>query len=317
MLHFDAAAVCAQLPWAMLVPALRAMFISGCEVPPRHTHPLGAAGSMLLMPAWQPGKLLGVKTVNIFPGNSALGLPGVHASYALFDARTGQPLATLDGSELTARRTAGASALAASYLARHDARRLLVVGAGRVGSLVCDALRAVRPGIDKVQIWNRHPAPAHALAERLRAQGLDAQVTSSLPASAAQADIISCATLSTEPLIRGEWLAPGTHLDLIGSFTPAMRESDAFCFARGRVFIDTDEALAKSGDVLHAVAEGHFDPARTQATLAQLCRGQRPGREEPDEITIFKSVGTALEDLAAAALVWAARDRPDNARSIC
>ena len=320
MFHFDAAAVCAQLPWSALVPALRAMFISGCEVPPRHTHRLGEAGTMLLMPAWQPGGLMGVKTVTIFPGNGALGLPGVHAIYALFDARTGQPLATLDGSELTARRTAAASALAASYLARHDARRLLVVGAGRVGNLICEALRAVRPGIDTVQVWNRHPAPAQALAEHLRAQGLDAQVASDLQAAAAQADIISCATLSTEPLIRGEWLAPGTHLDLIGSFTPAMRESDGACLARGRVYVDTIEALAKSGDVLHAVAEGHFDPARTQATLAQLCRGLHPGRGGPDEITVFKSVGTALEDLAAAALVWGsamdgARAGIDNASS--
>ena len=304
MLHFDAAAVCAQLPWSALVPALRAMFVSGCEVPPRHTHRLGEPGSMLLMPAWQPGGLVGVKTVTIFPDNGALGLPGVHASYALFDARTGQPLATLDGSELTARRTAAASALAASYLARHDVRRLLGVGAGRVGSLICSALRAVRPGIDTVQVWNRRPAPAEALAEQLRAQGLDAQVASDLPAAAAQADIISCATLSTKPLIRGEWLTPGTHLDLIGSFTPAMRESDGACLARGRVFVDTDEALAKSGDVLSAVAEGHFDPAHTQATLAQLCRGLHPGRSGPDEITIFKAVGTALEDLAAASLVW-------------
>jgi ornithine cyclodeaminase len=308
MLHLDDAAVRARLPWPALVAALRAMFVSGCEVPPRHTHHLGDAGTMLLMPAWQPGGLMGVKTVNIFPGNGALGLPGVHAGYALFDAGTGQPLATLDGSELTARRTAAASALAASFLARQDASHLLVVGAGRVGSLVCEALRAVRPGITTVSVWNRHRAPALALVEQLRAQGLDAEVAPDLQAATAGAHIISCATLSTEPLVRGEWLTPGTHLDLIGSFTPAMRECDGLCFARGRVFVDTEEALAKSGDVLQAVSEGHFDPARTRATLAQLCRGAHAGRGGPDEITVFKSVGTALEDLAAAALVWRGAD---------
>jgi ornithine cyclodeaminase/alanine dehydrogenase-like protein (mu-crystallin family) len=314
VLHFDAADVRARLPWPALIDALRAMFVSGCEVPPRHAHHLGEAGTMLLMPAWQAGGLMGVKTVNIFPGNGALGLPGVHASYALFDARTGVPLALLDGSELTARRTAAASALAASFLARQDARHLLVVGAGRVGGLTCDAMRAVRPGIDTVRVWNRHPAAAQSLVARLLTQGLDARVVHDLQAAAAQAHIISCATLSTEPLICGEWLAPGTHLDLVGSFTPAMREADGACFARGQVFVDTDEALVKSGDVLQAAAEGHFDLADTRATLAQLCSGERAGRGGPDEITLFKSVGTALEDLAAAALVWGgARGATHNA----
>ncbi len=307
MLHFDAAAVRQRLPWAALVPALRAMFISGCEVPPRHTHTLGDAGSVLLMPAWQAGGLLGVKTVTIFPGNGARGLPGVHAIYALFDARTGQPLAVMDGSELTARRTAAASALAASYLARHDVGHLLVVGAGRVGALMAEAMRAVRPGIHSVAVWNRHTPAAQALVDQLRSQGLDAQVAHDLRAAAEQADIISCATLSSTPLVQGAWLAPGTHLDLIGSFTPAMRESDGVCFARGRVFVDTEEALLKSGDVLQATAEAHFDPAHLQATLAELCRGVHPGRGGPAEITVFKSVGTALEDLAAAALVLGER----------
>ena len=301
---FDAAAVRQRLPWAALVPALRAMFISGCVVPPRHSHALGDAGQVLLMPAWQAGGLLGVKTVTIFPGNEALGLPGVHASYALFDARTGQPLAVMDGSELTARRTAAASALAASYLARDDASRLLVVGAGRVGALMAGAMRAVRPGLHNVAVWNRRTPAAQALVDQLRSQGLDARVAPDLQAAAEQAHIISCATLSTAPLVQGAWLAPGTHLDLIGSFTPAMRESDGASFARGQVFVDTEEALIKSGDVLQAVAESHFNPAHTKATLAQLCRGGHKGRSGADEITVFKSVGTALEDLAAAALVW-------------
>lgn len=308
MHHFDAAAVRECLPFAALVPALRAMFVSGCHVPPRHAHPLGDAGSMLLMPAWQEGGLMGVKTVTIFPANGARGLPGVHASYALFDAGTGQPLATLDGSELTARRTAAASALAASYLARPQATRLLVVGAGRVGALMCDAMRAVRPGIHTVTVWNRHAAPAQVLVDTLRSHGLDAHLAHDLQAAVAQADIVSCATLSSTPLVQGAWLAPGTHLDLIGSFTPTMREADGLCFARGRVFVDTEEALAKSGDLLQAVAEGHFSAALTQADLAQLCRGTHAGRSGPGDITVFKSVGTALADLAAAGLVWSGRN---------
>jgi ornithine cyclodeaminase len=133
-----------------------------------------------------------------------------------------------------------------------------------------------------------------------------------LPAAVRSAHIVSCATLATSPLVLGAWLAPGTHLDLIGSFTPAMREADGACFAHSHVFVDTDEALAKSGDVLQAVAEGHFTPAQLRATLAQLCRGERPGRQQADEITLFKSVGTALEDLAAAELALTAADNPPN-----
>jgi ornithine cyclodeaminase len=240
--------------------------------------------------------------VNIFPGNRARGLPALHAVYALFDASTGVPLALLDGSELTARRTAAASALASGLLARPDARSLLLVGAGRVGTLMSGALLAVRPGIERIAVWNRSPAGAQALAATLRSQGHAAQAVSDLETAVRQADIISCATLATAALVHGDWLQPGTHLDLIGSFTPAMREADGRCLARGRVFVDTTEALAKSGDLLSAIAEGHFDATRLQATLAQLCRGERAGRNQADEITVFKAVGTALADLAAAEL---------------
>jgi ornithine cyclodeaminase len=304
--YLDAAELAGRLPWPALVQALRTAHTQDFVVPLRHTHvieqPGGEAGTVLLMPAWQPGRHFGVKTVNIFPGNRARGLPGLHAVYALFDATTGVPLALLDGSELTARRTAAASALASDYLARTDARALLLVGAGRVGSLMTDALRAVRPGITRIAVWNRSPAGAETLAARLRQQGHAAQAVTDLEAAVRQADIVSCATLSTAALVCGEWLQPGTHLDLIGSFTPAMREADGLCLARGRVFVDTEEALAKSGDVLSAIAEGHFDVAQLQATLAQLCRGQRAGRVNADEITVFKAVGTALSDLAAAEL---------------
>jgi ornithine cyclodeaminase/alanine dehydrogenase-like protein (mu-crystallin family) len=289
------------------VAALRQLFISGCEVPQRHSHPIavpgGHPGTLLLMPAWRPGARLGLKTVSIFPSNAALGKPGLHSTYLLFDANTGEPLAQIDGNQITSRRTAAASALAASFLARAGASRLLLVGAGRVASVMAEAMRAVRT-IGQVTLWNRHAAGAEALAERLREQGFSASATSDLEAAVAQADIISCATLSTAPLIRGEWLRPGVHLDLVGSFTPAMCEADAACFARSRVFIDTHEAMAKAGDLLQAIAAKAFAEADLQGTLAELCRGTRRGRHSAGDITLFKSVGSALEDLAAAELVY-------------
>jgi len=304
----DAATTERHLEFGALIDALRAMFIDGCEVPLRHIHQIAGrdgapAGTVLLMPAWRAGRRFGLKTVMVFPANGARGLPGLHSTYLLYDASTGEPLAQLDGDQITARRTAAAAALAASCLARPDARRLLVVGAGRVARLLADAMRTVRP-IAEVIVWNHRREGADALAASLREDGFAAHASDDLAASVAAADIVSCATLSSAALIEGRWLAPGTHLDLIGSFTPQMREADAACFERSRVFVDTTEALAKSGDLLGAIAEGGFTPAALQGTLAELCSGQCRGRDGPSEITLFKAVGSALEDLAAAELVY-------------
>jgi len=312
----DAPAVEAALPFDTLVATLRQAFVAGATVPPRHLHTLpdGAGGELnsLLMPAWtaptadDPG-FYGVKIVNVAPGNAARGLPGLHGGYLLFEAATGRPLALIDADVLTARRTAAASALAAAYLARPDASRLLVLGAGRVAALLPAAHRAVRP-IRHVAVWARRPEAAATLAVRWQAAGFDTELVedTELPAAVAAADIVSCATLATEPLVQGAWLAPGSHLDLIGSFTPAMREADDECFRGARITVDTEEALAKAGDLLGPMSRGVFSAADVRATLAQLCRGAVPGRTQERQRTVFKSVGTALEDLAAARQVWAA-----------
>jgi ornithine cyclodeaminase/alanine dehydrogenase-like protein (mu-crystallin family) len=302
MQTFDTAATRQALAFAPLIAALEQMFISGCEVPARHVHSVGEALTTLIMPAWQPGRYLGIKTVNIAPGNAAQGLPGLFSSYLLFDANTGVPLASIDGNEITSRRTAAASALAAARLARPDSRTLLVVGAGRVARLLPEAYRTVLPALERVLVWNRHTEAATALAAEIGGSAV-----ADLASAVAQADIVSCATLSTAPLIRGEWLQPGSHLDLIGSFTPQMREADEACFAGASLWVDTDEALRKSGDLLQPLASGTITASDVQGTLAVLCR-QRLGRRGAQERTVFKSVGTALEDLAAAILVY---QRPD------
>ena len=302
----DAARTASALPFDELIAALRAAFATGAVAPPRHHHHIAGPdgdGVLLLMPAWQ-GESLGVKIATVFPGNNARGLPSVYSSYLLCDAATGRPLALLDGDVITARRTIAVSALAASLLAREDATSLLIVGSGRIARLAPAAFAAVRP-IRRVAIWNRDPARAEALATQFRADGIDAEPAPSLEAAAGQADIVTCATPSTEPLIRADWLRPGTHLDLIGSFTPAMREADDACFARGRVYVDTPDALTEAGDLVGPIARGALR-AGDVGLLADLCAGRITRHRSPQDLTIFKAVGTAVADLVAATLVRAA-----------
>jgi ornithine cyclodeaminase/alanine dehydrogenase-like protein (mu-crystallin family) len=303
----DAEYTSARLPFDRLIPALREAFIAGAEAPLRHRHDLpqpdGTTAALLLMPCWRTGGFMGVKLVSVFPGNGARSLPAVSSSYLLCDGETGRHLALIDGTEITGRRTAAASALAGSYLARTDAAVLLVVGAGHIGSLMPAAWAAVRP-IKRVLIWNRHARGAERLAERLRNEGFDALPAADLEVAARQADIISCATLAREPLIRGAWLRPGTHLDLIGGFTPAMREADDEAIRRARVFIDTAAALAESGDLIDPLASGALRREEIVGDLFELCRQLVPGRQSGEEITLSKSVGSAIEDLAAAVLAY-------------
>jgi ornithine cyclodeaminase len=302
---YDAAATSAALPFPALIAALRDAFIAGATVPLRHRHDVGAApgeATLLLMPAWQAGRALGMKLVSVVPANGARGLPAVASTYLLCDPETGQHRAVIDGGALTARRTAAASALAGDFLARADAARLLVVGSGHVAGQLAAAWRAVRP-IARVAVWNVRPEGARTLAAALRADGIEAAAHSDLEAAVCEADIVSCATLARAPLIHGGWLRPGTHLDLIGGYRPDMREADDECVRRARVFIDTEAALEEAGDLIQPRAAGLLPHGAIAGTLADLCRGAVPGRTDAAQITLFKSVGSALEDLAAAALV--------------
>jgi alanine dehydrogenase len=295
------------LDFPSLIEALRAMFQGGCEVPPRHHHSVapattdGSQGTLLIMPAWQPGRSLGIKIVTVFPGNTRRALPSVHGTYLLLDAATGMPWALLDGTALTLRRTAAASALAAGFLARTDSTVHLMVGTGALAPHLVAAHRAVRP-IRQTRIWGRDPQKAAALALRLTEAGIAAAPAGDLEEAVAVADIVTCATLAKEPLIRGAWLRPGAHLDLVGGFTPDMREADDDAVNRARVYVDTDAALREAGDIAQPLRSGHLAQERIVGDLFDLCRGICPGRRDAAEITLFKSVGTALEDLAAAQL---------------
>ena len=302
---YSAAEVHAALPWDRLARALEAAFVGGAtEVPLRHAHALGADGSLLLMPAWS-ANALGVKLVTVMPQAAAQGLPSVQASYLLSDRASGAPLALLDGDALTVRRTAAASALAAQRLARAAARRLLMVGAGHLAPWLVRAHCALQPALSRISIWARRGDRAHALAQQLRSEGIDAEAVSDLAAAVAQADVISCATTSTVPLVQGAWLQPGTHLDLVGAFRPDMREVDDAAIARcDCIVVDTRAgALVEAGDLVQPLARGVITLDRITGDLAELLRGNCAGRTQRDQITLFKSVGTALEDLAAAQLV--------------
>ena len=305
----DAAAVAAALTPAALVEALWEGFRQGCEMPVRHHHtmqvPGEAAATLLLMPAWIEGGFVGVKVVSVFPGNADRGQPSIYGSYLLSSGKTGELLAVMDGPELTSRRTAAASALAADYLARKDAATLLVVGTGRLSAHMARAHAAVRP-LTRVLIWGRNPEKAAATVAELADLGVTVEVApASLEAAVGQADIISCVTLSTQPLIQGAWLRPGQHLDLVGGFTPAMREADDEAVRRARVYVDTRAGATKEGgDIVQPLASGALTADGIHGDLYDLCRGTAAGRGSDQEITFFKSVGCALEDLMAAVQVY-------------
>ncbi len=302
---YSSAEVHAALPWPLLARALADAFVAADTVVPlRHAHSLGQGDTLLLMPAWS-ATALGVKQVSVMPGAAAQGLPTVQASYLLSDRASGKPLALLDGEALTLRRTAAASALAAKHLARNDASTLLMVGAGHLAPWLVRAHAALRPGLSQVWVWARRTEAAEALAHQLRAEGLDATAKTDLASAVAQADIVSCATTASTPVVQGAWLRPGVHLDLVGAFRPDMREIDDAAVVRcARIVVDTRAgALAEAGDLVQPLARGVITPDFITGDLAELLRGDCAGRVDRSEITLFKSVGTALEDLAAAQLV--------------
>ncbi|MGO4559989.1 ornithine cyclodeaminase family protein [Rhizobiales bacterium 3FA27D7] len=318
MLTISAAEVDRALTFSGLVETLRTAFRDGAVQPVRHHHtverPDGAASTLLLMPAWTDLNAagtskdghIGVKIVTVSPDNNAIAKPAVMGLYLLLDGKTGEPQALIDGQRLTQWRTACASALAASYLAREDASRLLVIGAGALSPFLVKAHSAVRP-IKSVRIWNRTPANAEKVAAALRAEGLPAEAAGDLGAEMAEADIVSSATISNEPLVRGAQLKTGAHVDLVGGFTPTMREADDAAITRARVYVDTRAGATKeAGDIVQPLASGVLKADAIVADLHELARGQKKGRQSADEITLFKSVGAALEDLAAGIAVYKA-----------
>lgn len=298
MTLIDAATAARLLDLPGLIEALRDGHRAGVDGYGRLLLQDGADG-MLGMAAWQHGQAFGIKLATMFPGNVARGRPTIASVYVLFDGSDGTPRAVIEATPLTVRKTAADSALAADYLARRDARTLLMVGAGAQAEWMIAAHRTVRPTLARVLIWNRTPARAAALAARL-----GATATHDLATAAATADVICCATGATEPVLRGAWLRPGVHVDLVGGYTPAMREADDDAIRRARVFVDTRRfTLRDAGDIAAPLASGVIAESDIRADLFQLVRGEVPGRQDEAEITLFKNAGGGHLDLMAARLI--------------
>lgn len=303
--------VSAALSYPALVEALREAFRSDLAVPVRHHHTISQPGrdaTLLLMPAWTGAegadRFIGCKIVTVFPDNVAAGKPSLHGQYLLMSGASGEPLALIDARALTAWRTAAASALAATFLARADASHLVMIGAGALAPHLVRAHAAVRP-IRRVTLWNRTRGRAVSLAFGLAVVGIEVEIADDLAAAVADADIVSCATLATDPILRGAWLKPGTHVDLVGGFTPKMREADDEAICRARLYVDTRAgALKEAGDIAIPLRRRVIAKKDIGGDLFELCRGKAKGRTSDKQITLFKSVGTAIEDLTAAMLVW-------------
>ncbi len=282
-----------------LIDAIERAFCRPYGAPERmHCHLPGDDGAtLLIMPAWQSRNELGVKIAMVAPANADKGLQTINGLYLLLDGETGIPQAILDAPALTSLRTAAVSALASRHLSRSGSRSLLLVGTGALIPHLARAHAAIRP-LERIMVWGRNAGKAEDVAEKLIGVAGQVEAVFDLARHVPEADIISCATLSRDPLIQGDWVQPGTHVDLVGSFAPDMREADSRLFARGRLVVDTQTALRESGDLVGPLSEGII--AYPAVDLSALLGDARLGRLSDTDITIFKSVGTGLADIAAA-----------------
>ncbi|MFT5755467.1 MAG: ornithine cyclodeaminase/alanine dehydrogenase-like protein (mu-crystallin family) [Alteromonadaceae bacterium] len=308
MITIDALTVNQALAFPSLINALEQGFLSEIVVPPRLHFDMenpkeNRETTLLMMPAWQKGEVAGVKLVTVAPNNAQKNLPSIQGIYLLLDVSTGSPIAMMDAPALTAKRTAAASGLASRILSRENSRNLLVIGTGTLSSQLIEAHCSVRP-IKQVKIWGRSLKKAQTVCDLVAHLNIDCQPVIDIEIHVEEADIISCATLSQKPLLFGKWLRAGQHLDMVGAYRPDMREMDDECLLRARVFVDNfDSALRETGDIAIPLSKGVITEHDIEADLFSLCKKDTIVTRQADDITVFKSVGHALEDLIAAKLV--------------
>jgi alanine dehydrogenase len=290
-----------SLSFKQLIPALKSGFRSEITIPARHHHSVKNDGTLLLMPAFNDD-YIGTKIVSVFPHNASLNIPAVQGSYFLQNGKTGEALAVIEGKTLTALRTAAASALASSYLSRENSKTLLMIGAGALAEQLIKAHSEVRP-IEKILLWNRTNENAVKLKGKLNTYPIE--IVNNLDEAFIKADIISSATISSTPLIKGQYIKSGTHIDLVGGFTPKMREADDAAITKATLYCDTFAGgLSEAGDLVEPITRGIISKTDVQGDLFSLCKNNKSARANQEEITLFKSVGTALEDLIAAITIY-------------
>jgi ornithine cyclodeaminase/alanine dehydrogenase-like protein (mu-crystallin family) len=305
MKMIDSATVHRLLDWPGLISALRR---SHCQSKPKTARVAleqpregGHPNMLMVLPAWQEGEALGVKIVTSFPGNVAVhGLPTVDALYLLLDPETGAPQAIIDGEALIFRKTAADSALGADFLASPGVERLLMVGAGALAPYLIEAILAVRPSICEIRVWNRTEERAEALAAQLRNAGRNATADGDLDRALPWAEMVIAATMATQPLIRGEFIRPGTHVGLVGSFTPDMREGDDVLLRRSEIFVDDFGCLERSGEFIEPLKSGLIERRSITGDLFALCHGTVKPARTGDGITLFKNGGAGHLDLFVA-----------------
>jgi ornithine cyclodeaminase/alanine dehydrogenase-like protein (mu-crystallin family) len=299
MLNLNALEMQSRLPYDRLIEALREGLKSAISTPPRAHHAVSDQGDLLmLMPSWRSGKLIGVKLTSVFPTNAARSEPMIHAIYALFDGANGKPVATLNGTELTKRRTAAIAALGTDLLAGRR-EHLLVMGTGAL-ALEMVASHHSLGAWKTTTVWGRSPEKGEALVEALSKTGVAARFEADAAKAVGAADVICCVTGTRSPIIKGEWVREGTHVNLIGAYMPEMREADTDLMQRALIYGDRREAvLTEGGDLLIPIGEGKLTEAALIADLSELVQGAPPQRAER-AVTVFKSVGFGAFDLIAA-----------------
>ncbi len=297
MKFYSIETIASILDYDGFIPFLKKAFQTSIETPNRLHYEL-PKGTALMMPAWN-NHYLGIKIVTVHSQNATLKLPSIHANYVLQSAETGEPFGIFEGKTLTSKRTAAASALASSFLSRKDSSKLLMVGNGALAPELIRAHATVRP-IEEVKIWGRNPQKVQHFIDSHDWKSLEVSFANDLNAAVTWADIVSCATLSETPLILGKYLKAGQHIDLVGSYQAHTREADDAVMAQASIFVDTFLAMQESGDLVIPLKNGIITEKNILSDLKTLSEQNNFRRENDNEITLFKSVGLALEDLAAA-----------------
>lgn len=289
-----------------LIADLEKMFTNkALMVPMRHHHDfpnpeVGMESTLLLMPAWNPGKEAGVKIATVSPANGKFDLPAIQAIYIYLDALKGSIKAIIEAKSLTVKRTAAASALASKFLSRKNSKSLLMIGTGALSPNLIKAHASVRP-IEQVFVWGRSFDKAKVICEALSGEDFEITPIKDIQDKISEVDIISSATLSPTALVLGKFLRAGQHVDLVGAYRPDMREADDDAIKKSVVFVDTYAGgLKESGDIVIPIKTGVLVERDIKADLFSMATKKHAGRSNDQEITLFKSVGHALEDLAAA-----------------